>query len=495
MGGLRKKLPWTHGVFFVCWLAICGIVLFSGFFSKDSIIAGAFATEVFGERPRLGRQGWSARAHAGGAGHRVLHVAPLLPGVLGRRDARRRRDQAPHPRVAARSWSVRWWCWRSARALGGFIGLPGGLVDHPELEPARPRARAGARLPELEVPHGIEIGFMVGVDGAGGARHRRSPGLLRRRLPRAGRARSPPQFPGFVRLVQDKFRIDELYDLLLIRPIRAFSRGLFASSTASSSTRSWSRARACWSTCSRGSRAPSRAATGSATWRCSRSAWRCWSTSPAQPTLPFDQAEGDADRAAPSRSTRAAAAAPRPGRSSTRSTSTMTARPSRQGRVPGAAPRLLAPGTYTIRVDVSDPRWGTERRLQAKRSRCADGRARLDHAASPVRRRPGDAGAARGGGDPPRPRPADGAGDVPRVAADPARLRRRPGRLSAAGGQGLDRAARHPLPPGHRRHLAVAGAADDVPDAGDAAVAAGDRHPQHPRARVHRRDAGAGEPG
>ena len=40
MGGLRKKLPWTHGVFVVCWLAICGVV-FSGFFSKDAIIAGA----------------------------------------------------------------------------------------------------------------------------------------------------------------------------------------------------------------------------------------------------------------------------------------------------------------------------------------------------------------------------------------------------------------------------------------------------------------------
>src|SRR5881394_960618 len=47
MGGLRKKLPVTHGVFWVCWLAICGIPVFSGFFSKDSIIAGAFATEIF----------------------------------------------------------------------------------------------------------------------------------------------------------------------------------------------------------------------------------------------------------------------------------------------------------------------------------------------------------------------------------------------------------------------------------------------------------------
>ena len=66
--------------------------VFSGFFSKDEIIAGACATEIF---DRAGLD-WVGKlvcgdAGAGGAGHRVLHVAPLLPGVLGRRDARRRR--------------------------------------------------------------------------------------------------------------------------------------------------------------------------------------------------------------------------------------------------------------------------------------------------------------------------------------------------------------------------------------------------------------------
>ena len=60
MGGLRKKLPWTHGVFFVCWLAICGIPIFSGFFSKDSIIAGAFATDDLSSASWPGSASWSA---------------------------------------------------------------------------------------------------------------------------------------------------------------------------------------------------------------------------------------------------------------------------------------------------------------------------------------------------------------------------------------------------------------------------------------------------
>jgi NADH-quinone oxidoreductase subunit L len=50
MGGLARKLPFTTWVFRICWLAICGVPLFSGFFSKDAIIAGAFTTGILGPR-------------------------------------------------------------------------------------------------------------------------------------------------------------------------------------------------------------------------------------------------------------------------------------------------------------------------------------------------------------------------------------------------------------------------------------------------------------
>ncbi|MFN8436668.1 MAG: NADH-quinone oxidoreductase subunit L [Cytophagales bacterium] len=43
MGGLSKKLPITHLTFLIGCLAIAGIPLFSGFFSKDEILAHAFA--------------------------------------------------------------------------------------------------------------------------------------------------------------------------------------------------------------------------------------------------------------------------------------------------------------------------------------------------------------------------------------------------------------------------------------------------------------------
>jgi NADH-quinone oxidoreductase subunit L len=43
MGGLAKKLPITHWTFFIGCIAIAGIPPFSGFFSKDEILIGAFA--------------------------------------------------------------------------------------------------------------------------------------------------------------------------------------------------------------------------------------------------------------------------------------------------------------------------------------------------------------------------------------------------------------------------------------------------------------------
>src|SRR5207253_371365 len=43
MGGLRKYMPQTRWTMLVATLAIAGMPLFAGFYSKDEILAGAFA--------------------------------------------------------------------------------------------------------------------------------------------------------------------------------------------------------------------------------------------------------------------------------------------------------------------------------------------------------------------------------------------------------------------------------------------------------------------
>jgi NADH-quinone oxidoreductase subunit L len=48
MGGLAKYLPKTYRAMWFGWLAICGIPIFAGFFSKDEILWKTFSTELFG---------------------------------------------------------------------------------------------------------------------------------------------------------------------------------------------------------------------------------------------------------------------------------------------------------------------------------------------------------------------------------------------------------------------------------------------------------------
>jgi len=49
MGGLRKKMPWTHGTMLVGCIAIAGIPPLAGFFSKDEILWSAFKIGGYGQ--------------------------------------------------------------------------------------------------------------------------------------------------------------------------------------------------------------------------------------------------------------------------------------------------------------------------------------------------------------------------------------------------------------------------------------------------------------
>lgn len=54
MGGLRKYMPITFWTMFTGWLAICGIPIFAGFFSKDEILYRTFATKSSASIAMLG---------------------------------------------------------------------------------------------------------------------------------------------------------------------------------------------------------------------------------------------------------------------------------------------------------------------------------------------------------------------------------------------------------------------------------------------------------
>ena len=87
MGGLRKKLPVTFWTMTAAVFAIAGFPPLAGFFSKDAILYAAFL-----QRP--GRQGAMVRRPGYGAAHVLLHVPPLVPGLLRRDRAAPRRSSA-----------------------------------------------------------------------------------------------------------------------------------------------------------------------------------------------------------------------------------------------------------------------------------------------------------------------------------------------------------------------------------------------------------------
>jgi NADH-quinone oxidoreductase subunit L len=58
MGGLRKYMPITWLTMCAGWLAICGVPIFAGFFSKDEILWKTWSGSIAGAPPALGKALW-----------------------------------------------------------------------------------------------------------------------------------------------------------------------------------------------------------------------------------------------------------------------------------------------------------------------------------------------------------------------------------------------------------------------------------------------------
>ena len=89
MSGLRRAMPFTFAAFLVAALALSGVPGFSGYFSKDEILA--FAAERGGGYWIFYAVGTLVAAH-----DRVLRVPDGLPRLRGRADAEARELEQGH---------------------------------------------------------------------------------------------------------------------------------------------------------------------------------------------------------------------------------------------------------------------------------------------------------------------------------------------------------------------------------------------------------------
>ena len=220
MGGLRRYMPWTYALMGLATLAIAGIPPFSGFFSKDEILATAFAR---GSDQPLYYLFYAMGLLA--AGITAFYMARLMAMTfLGEnRSGEKEREhlhEAPWimtgPLVVLGILSV----------IGGVINLPpvigGNLALHHWLLPLL--ARSEGILPHHEIPHSTEyllIGAAVLVGVVGLVLGYRS--TMAREIVPAARA---PEERGFARVLLHKYYGDELYDTLIVRPLTWISRVL-----------------------------------------------------------------------------------------------------------------------------------------------------------------------------------------------------------------------------------------------------------------------------
>ena len=222
MGGLREKMPATFRTFVVAALAIAGIVPLAGFFSKDEILWGAWAS---------GNRGvWLVLATtAGVTAFYMWRLAFLVFYGKFRGDG----HAWEHAHESPRSMTVPLIVLAALSVVGGWIGLPKvltGSVDvnvfHRWLAPAV--AGPGAHGAGEAAAHGAgtEVGLMalslaIALAGIGLA-------FLVYRRKEGSADRLAVAFGPAYRTLRNLYWVDELYDAALIRPFYALSRGFAA---------------------------------------------------------------------------------------------------------------------------------------------------------------------------------------------------------------------------------------------------------------------------
>jgi NADH-quinone oxidoreductase subunit L len=223
MGGLAKKLPQTFALFTIGALALSGFPLTAGFFSKDEILHAVHA-RAGGEASHLG---WTALWGIGlltavmtafySFRQVVLVFLGAYRGAAGepQHGAAHGSDHGPARSLdelheAPLSMRLPLFVLAALSLAGGFLAVPHFVF--PDAHAAEDGKLAGWILGGLLAITGITAAFFLYV---------LAPALVQRftRENRAGRF--------LLELSYRKFYVDEIYDLLVVRPLVVLSHVLF----------------------------------------------------------------------------------------------------------------------------------------------------------------------------------------------------------------------------------------------------------------------------
>jgi NADH-quinone oxidoreductase subunit L len=277
MGGLKKYMPITRWTYLIaCW-AIAGFPWAAGFYSKDEILWKAFTSghlALFGTpTPWLGPAIYIAGILAatgtsfymfrsyfmtftgeyrGGQGHGHEHgedphasvAAPHHADPHGHHDAHPAPDPAPahgahghdahgqahggHGHTPHESpWTITLVLvvLAAGAVLSGLLGLPAAWTGHEPLLEQWLSPALTAEVPFVHKPHALEFVFQAIGVGAGAIGF-----VFAWVLYKDNKSKVPAalkeKFLGVWTVVYNKYYVDELYDLVVIRPSLAWSRAL-----------------------------------------------------------------------------------------------------------------------------------------------------------------------------------------------------------------------------------------------------------------------------
>lgn len=203
MGGLKKYMPITHITFLIACLAIAGIPGFSGFFSKDEILAAAFAHNpvmyVIGLATAMMTAFYMFRLY-----FYIFHGA-----------FRGSEEQQHHLHESPATMTIPLIILAILSVIGGYVGLPPVISNqHLLAEWLKPVVENSEKLHHLD--HGTEW-LLMGIATA----------CAVVMIVVAKIRTAKPNFTentGLAKVLENKWYVDEIYDKVVVAPIQALGR-------------------------------------------------------------------------------------------------------------------------------------------------------------------------------------------------------------------------------------------------------------------------------